>query len=260
MSESAPALSRFQEAFAGALFAAGGTSLAGSIAALVAQPGFAVYRNTVMKGSIDALQANFPTVERLVGEEWFRAAAARFVAAAPPKQPALIEFGAEFVAFLRGFEPAAEFPYLADVAQLDRLWTEAHIAADADPLDSESIAALTPDQVSTARLQPHPAARWALFQTPALTIWQRNREPLGPEAEFDWLAEAALLTRPQGAVVVTRIDAATCALLDACSAGLPLAAAAQVALDHDPHANLTANLMSLLTAGAFSALAMENSL
>jgi fatty-acyl-CoA synthase len=32
--------------------------------------------NTVMKGCVDALQANYPTIERLVGEEWFRAAAA----------------------------------------------------------------------------------------------------------------------------------------------------------------------------------------
>ena len=36
---------------------------------LAAQPAFAVYRNTVMKGCVDALEANFPTVARLVGEE-----------------------------------------------------------------------------------------------------------------------------------------------------------------------------------------------
>jgi hypothetical protein len=32
------------------------------------QPGFAVYRNTVLKGCIDALQANYPTVHALVGD------------------------------------------------------------------------------------------------------------------------------------------------------------------------------------------------
>ncbi|RYF70615.1 MAG: hypothetical protein EOO29_31515, partial [Comamonadaceae bacterium] len=32
------------------------------LAALVAQPGFAVYRNTVLSACIDTLQANYPTV------------------------------------------------------------------------------------------------------------------------------------------------------------------------------------------------------
>ena len=45
--------------------------------------GIAVYRNTSIKGRIDALEANYPTVSRLVGTEWFRAAAREFVEAEP---------------------------------------------------------------------------------------------------------------------------------------------------------------------------------
>lgn len=37
--------------------------------------GLAVYRNTVAKGRADALAGLFPTVERLVGSDWFRDAA-----------------------------------------------------------------------------------------------------------------------------------------------------------------------------------------
>jgi hypothetical protein len=44
---------------------------------------FKVYRNTVLKGCVDALAANFPTVLRLVGEDWFRAAALIHVCAEP---------------------------------------------------------------------------------------------------------------------------------------------------------------------------------
>ena len=43
-----------------------------------------------MKGCIDALQANYPAVTRLVGEEWFRAAAAVYVRQAPPTNPMLL--------------------------------------------------------------------------------------------------------------------------------------------------------------------------
>lgn len=70
-------LADFRTQFVQALFSAEADA-AREIAKLVAQPGFAVYRNTVIKGRIDALQANYPAVARLIGEEWFRAAAAIF--------------------------------------------------------------------------------------------------------------------------------------------------------------------------------------
>ena len=52
------ALARFQDGFAQALLApepATAPGLTPEIAALARQPGFAVYRNTLMKGCIDAL-------------------------------------------------------------------------------------------------------------------------------------------------------------------------------------------------------------
>lgn len=73
-------LRQFQDAFALALLDPL-VQPAARIAQLARQPGFAVYRNTVMKACIDALQANFPSVARLVGEAWFRAAATRSLCA-----------------------------------------------------------------------------------------------------------------------------------------------------------------------------------
>jgi len=69
-------LTDFQDGLSAALLHASPLPPAPWLAALAAQPGFAVYGNTVLKGCIDALQASYPTVCQLVGEEWFRAAAA----------------------------------------------------------------------------------------------------------------------------------------------------------------------------------------
>ncbi|MBU1803547.1 MAG: DNA-binding domain-containing protein, partial [Gammaproteobacteria bacterium] len=85
-------LAAFQDAFVAALTGAPG-SAAGEVAALVGQPGFAVYRNTLAKGCVDALRANFPAVERLVGEEWFAAAATLYARAMPPRSGPLLEYG-----------------------------------------------------------------------------------------------------------------------------------------------------------------------
>lgn len=215
-----------------------------------APPAFAVYRNTVLKGCIDALQANYPAVARLVGEEWFRAAAAVYVRGHLPQSPMLVEYGAEFPEFLARFEPAAELPYLPAVARLDRFWTESHVACDGEPMPAGTLAALDPERLGALRLRPHAAARWAWFTLPAPTIWSRNRNEAAIAAnqpDIAWRAEGMLIVRPGDAVRWIGLDEAGCAFMDACAAGATLLeAAARV-----PAGNVAGLLASLLESGAF---------
>jgi hypothetical protein len=246
-------LAAFQDAFARALLSADADAGDSPLALLTAQPGFAVYRNTVMKGCIDALAANYPAVARLVGEEWFRAAAAVFARAGLPAHPTLLDYGGGFADFLQAFPPAAQLTYLADVARLDRCWTEAHVAADAPRLDPAALAALAPADMANARLVPHPAARWRWSgESPIYTIWSRNRAGDGDLAEIDWHGEGALLTRPFGAVEHMPLGQSGAALLDACARGGSIEQAALAAVDVDPGADLAALVRQLLDAGAFS--------
>jgi len=242
----------FQQAFAEALFDPS-RAVHAVVRKLAMQPAFAVYRNTVMKACIDALQANFPTVAQLVGEEWFRAAAALYVAADVPRDGRLLYYGSGFPDFLRGFEPAAELVYLPGVAQLDVLWREAHAASDAPAADAAWIAQHTPDQIAGLALAPHPAARWAWFDAqPVYSIWERNRRQGDVGEELAWQGEGALLTRPHDAVEWHEITQAGCAFLDACAGGSSLADAAEHALAADPAADISAVFATLLRAGAFT--------
>lgn len=279
-------LDRYQRAFAARLFAEGSVEVADAsrpggagasaapceargaidaglpdIARLAATPGFAIYRNTVIKGCVDALEGNFPSVSRIVGREWMRAAATVHARADLPREPSLLHYGEGFPGFLASFPPAADMPYLAPVAALDRLWIEAHAAADAPALALDDLAALAHDAPGTS-LRPHPAARWSwCANAPAWTIWSRNRFPppatdavadaVADDAPIDWRPEGALLTRP-GAVVLQRpIDAAAVAFLDACAEGASLIDASLRALESDPGVDLPALLESLVDAGAF---------
>jgi len=251
-------LSRFQDDFAHALLATD-DAVSPALATLTAQPAFAIYRNTVMKGCIDALQGNYPAVTRLVGDEWLRAAAAVYTRDALPAQPMLLEYGADFADFLARFEPAAELPYLPGVARLDRLWTEAHAAASEESLDPAAVRQLASGNFFRARLQPHAAARWAWFSdAPIYTIWSRNRSDAVFDGDIDWQPEGALLTRPQDSVQWCALDRAGCAFLDACAAGGSLADAAKAALAVQPDADLGHLMASLLEAGAFSRLDLNN--
>lgn len=248
------ALARYQDAFAQALLAPG-VDPAPEVAVLAAQPAFAVYRNTVVKGCIDALQANYPVVARLVGKEWFRAAAAVYVREALPSDPTLLNYGASFADFLARFPPAAELLYLPGCARLDRLWTEAHVAADEAALDPAALARLAPEALAGVVLRPHAAARWAWFEeAPVYTIWARNRAEHVVDDDIEWRPEGALLTRPRDTVGWIALDAAGCAFLQACAAGATLAGAAQDTLRAKGDADLSRLMATLLGAGAFSGM------
>ncbi|MDI3380710.1 DNA-binding domain-containing protein [Xenophilus aerolatus] len=248
------ALRCFEQAFVGALFAdeAHGAHASG----WAAQPGFAVYRNTVHKGCIDALEANFPAVARLVGRDWLRAAAARHLAEHPPRDPCLLHYGegfAETLAELAG----DDLPYLAGVATIDRLWTASHTAADAPVLPHDALAALPPEALAALPLTPHPATRWHASEAlPLHSIWSANRSgeaaALAALATLEWAGEGTLLTRPVAEVIWQPLPVGGCVFLDACARGERLDAAAAAALDARPDTDLAALLAQLLQAGTFT--------
>jgi hypothetical protein len=248
MSES---LREFQASFFAALLGNGGAD-----AAWARQPGFAIHRNSVIRGAIDALAANFPTVRQLLGDEAFDHAAREFVLARPPRLGALARYGVGFADFLGSYAPLAEVAYLSGVAALDRAWTESHLAADAPILDAAEVAALTPERFLASRLVPHPAARWLRFTLPAFTIWRRHREALALAEALAWTGEAALLTRPCGEVAWQAVDPEMLGFLAACASGQSCAAALEGVIEcyggDNDRFDLAAALRLLFAAGAFT--------
>jgi hypothetical protein len=116
-----------------------------------------VYRNNVRLNRIDALAAAFTNVVTLVGAEYFRALARAYVLAVPAASANLHDDGAALPAFIRSFAPAADLPYLADVAHVDWLMQRAYYADDATPLDRSTLAALDPGRFAAASLRLHPS-------------------------------------------------------------------------------------------------------
>ena len=116
-------LADFQLAFAAAMGRSGG-------GALERQPGFAVYRNTTPNALIETLRAGYPVTAQLVGDEAFAILALDFARRRPPAHPVLLDYGSGFPNFLSA-QPwiAEELPYLPDVAEIERLRAEAHVAA-----------------------------------------------------------------------------------------------------------------------------------
>src|SRR5260370_12982563 len=135
---------------------------------------FAVYRNNVVAGLTETLKDAFPAVHRIVGTDFFRAMARAYVMVEPPRSPIMLDYGAGFPDFIRQFDPAAGLPYLADVARIERAWTEAYHTPEASPIDLAVLAAIPPERLPEIRLRLHPSIRLVWSQYPALTIWQMN--------------------------------------------------------------------------------------
>lgn len=189
-------------------------------------PSFAVYRNTWLKGLLDALDANYPTVAMILGAELFEAVALRFVRDRPARTSVLALYGEGFPDFLVRLPVSKDIPYLRDVAALERLWTECFFAPDAVSVGLPDYAAIGPTALVGLRLNIHPATRFMRFGTPAVTIWQAHRvEGAFQEIEPEWKAERVLVTRRAASILVDHVDEATFHLLERIQRGQALGSA-----------------------------------
>lgn len=216
--------------------------------------GLRVYQNTVMTGLIDVLRANYPTVERLVGDEWFADAAREYVRANLPTEPSLSLYGEQFSDYLAGIDSLRELPYMPHVATLDRLWTESHFAANDGVLDATLLGNKSAAELMATLLQLHPSARLAWLPHSAFTIWQANRPPAetADELHIDDLAEGALVVRPHGAVEVLSLNEAEHLFLSCLQQGVSLGEATTTTLQAHADADIGVMLARFIHAGVFS--------
>lgn len=254
MTEGTPSLAEFQSRFTASLR----EPEDGSALTLFAPPRcvplarrFDVYRNNVHASLVDALADIFPAVQRLVGREFFRAAARLFLAKRMPSSAALIAFGKGFPEFLDRFEPAATLPYLGDVARLELLWLDAYHAAEVPSLDPAALQ--DGDDPSGIRLRFHPSAALLSSGWPVFQIWRSNREdaevmPIDLDAGPDFL----MVFRTGGEVRVVSLSAGMHAFFERLAAGAALSDAAETAGAADADFDLVAALQLILSSGAFT--------
>jgi hypothetical protein len=212
---------------------------------------FGVYRNNVTVGLAGALAESFPAVQRLVGEEFFRAMAITYARAEPPRSPIMAAYGASFPDFIARFDPAASLPYLADVAHIEQAWVEAYHAADVDQFDPAAFASVPPDVLPHLRLQLHPSMRIVRSAYAALSIWRCNTEAdsVEPLEDID-VPEDALILRPEAEVEVRAIAPGGARFLAELLAGQTVLEAWGEALNEAAVFDLGAHLAGLLEMGA----------
>jgi hypothetical protein len=220
---------------------------------------FGVYRNNVSASLTEALVETYPGLVGLVGPDFFRAMARVAVVAFPPHSPVLLEWGGDLACFIEGFPPAAELPYLADVARLEWARVEAFHAADAVPIDPARFGDVPADRVGDLVLTLHPSVRIVASRFAILSILVATLDPEALDAagvDLD-AGETVLITRPDWAVDSVAVPASLAGFVAALAVGRTLGEAASEASTLDATFDLADALSILIRAGAVAGLSLD---
>jgi hypothetical protein len=216
--------------------------------------GFAVYRNNSVVSLLDALHDRFSVTCLLVGEEFFRAMARSYVGGHRPASPLLMLYGDDFPVFIGGFAPAADVPYLSDVARLELAWSEAYHAPEDRSLQAQVLSRASPAALLNMRLTLHPSVRSVRSAYPVADIWAAHQKPGVAPAVTHWCGQDVLIVRPDSEVQVHTLGRGVYAFVGALLDGMCVQDAAEVALGDHVEFDAGQSIVKLLGIGAVVAL------
>lgn len=215
------------------------------------QKRFSVYRNNVVVGLTGALADIFPAIQRLLGEEAFKNLARIYVANEPPTSPLMFEYGHGFANFLEKFEPLQKYPYLADVARIERLWLDAYHVGDETPLGSDILASFPAEKLAELVFKAHPATKLFSSQYAAVSIFSANRQMQSMEGIDPSLGEYCLITRPDTDVDVRQIPQSAWVFFSALVKGRTLGEAANEAAGIEVEFDIAMSISTMIESGMF---------
>ncbi len=218
-------LSQLQGRMAGAILSGDAAGLEAWLAEgpVGAAQALDIHRGTAIGGLTNALRLTFPTVDWLVGGDFFDQAARAFIGHSPPRSVFLGGYGAGFPEFLGRYELAASLPYLADAARLD-------LALEAAGSASASAAWRDVDLGSGVVLQLDRSLRVLRLSYPVHLL--RDAFEAGQEGceAFGAVPSAYALWRGQDGPALRTISGGSAMFLGAVLAGQPADQAAETAL------------------------------
>lgn len=219
-----------------------------------------IYRNNMVASLTEALRACYPVVERLVGEEFFKFAARRYLENHPSSSANLHQFGALFPHFLGNFPSLGKLVYLEDVARLEWSHQLVYHAADPEPIDWDSLRMIPVERHGDLRFAVNPALQLFESRYPVARIWRVNQCGfLGDQAvDLGCGGERMIVSRRGLAIHMETVSAAVFALVGSFIAGNTLLHAFECALELGPIFDLPATLENLVLNRTLTSYRLES--
>jgi hypothetical protein len=158
-----------------------------------------IYANAYFYRLLDCLGEDFPATLAVLGEDNFAALVKEYLLEHPPTEPSILYAALYLADFLNDHPFAERWPFIADLARLERAVLDVFHAADAPALGLETLHAVPSEDWPALKLRTHPAveivhSEWRIADL--LHTVEQGREWTGPEYE-----EASVLVWRQNALV-----------------------------------------------------------
>lgn len=186
----------------------------------------AIYRNNVVASLMTAMEDTFPVFVRYVGESFFKQLAFQFVETHKPDNAVLADYGEQFPAFIKHQEGLTEYPYLSELARLERLYIDAFHSADGGAIRIEEFQTLLaqPDLLPTCRLVFRPDFHLFFAEFAVVSLWLEHQKQ--QEADLSGIQidrpEFAFLIRRQQRVHLIRVTQSDWVALSKIQEGMKL--------------------------------------
>lgn len=213
--------------------------------------GVEVYRNNYRGTLHDTLAGAYPVIRQLVGEDFFRLLAKRFIGQHASRSGNLHRYGSELAEFLLGFEQTRHLAYLPDMARLEWAYHHAYFADDVAPFEVARLATVAAGAYEQLRWQLHPSCALLVSDHPVAAIWQAHQEDAPADMHIDLCGggDSMLVYRKGVSVEIYSIEAASHHWLAQLQQGNAMGVATDATLNFYPDFDLATTLRHWLAQG-----------
>jgi hypothetical protein len=116
-----------------------------------------IYANAYFYRILDCLKEDFPATLAVLGGDNFHNLVTGYLIEYPPTEPSISYAGRYLAEFLRHRPIRERWPFISDLARLERTLIEVFHAAGAEPLNAETMRAVAPEDWPALAMRTHPA-------------------------------------------------------------------------------------------------------
>lgn len=210
-----------------------------------------IYRNNVYTTLTNALKEIYPVILRLVDAPFFEYAAVNYIDRYPSTSGDLNDYGADFADFLSGYQPAAQLPYLPDIARLELCCHHAYLAADDPVLDLQKLSEVPAERHCDLHFRLNRSSRLLQSAWPVDEIWRVNQDEYPGDRSVDLSrgGTALVIQRLGDEILLMPLNNAEWSLLSAMASDQTLDEAFKATLESDPGADCGALLQKFVSWG-----------
>lgn len=142
---------------------------------------------------LEALADSYPILHTYMGDEQFDELGSCYVDAYPSSYRSIRWFGDQLASFLKTHAHYSQWPYLAELAELEWTMTLSFDAADSQWVDLNIVSTIPPESWADMRLSVHPSAHLLNLSWNVTQLWQEMSDqktpsqPIKSESPLSWI-------------------------------------------------------------------------